>query len=394
MALEGPPIVIVSGARDRFELAAACFTHDPRSHLVTDFYSARRVRGVLRYHSLVPDSQTVKSPAALSLLQLSNRRAVPIKSSLTLRSLAHQRLDRLAATHCPTSLLVTYSTSALGRAGAGRRVVFYHHPPPQFVRERMPAGCNPYSDYYSKSPINVAQDSAWQCADLVICASSFSRDGLLFMGCPEERIAVVPYGFLTSEKAANAKLEEEQLGGDRGSSVAVEPAEGAKLLFVGNDPVRKGLPELVDGLVQLRDKYRPFLTVVSTDRNTERLLKPLGERCTLLSNVARSRLEDLYRQSDVLMLPSHAEGWGLVVLEAMSHGCWVAASDATCRGAVDPLLEATFRLNPGNTMTSELEHVLEQASLELDRTLPSEVAARRTWEDFRQEVAQLLAVAK
>jgi glycosyltransferase involved in cell wall biosynthesis len=53
-----------------------------------------------------------------------------------------------------------------------------------------------------------------------------------------------------------------------------------------------------------------------------------GGRARLLGPVAGDALLDLFEDSDGLVLPSHWDGWGLVVHEALAAGLPVVVSDA------------------------------------------------------------------
>ena len=61
-----------------------------------------------------------------------------------------------------------------------------------------------------------------------------------------------------------------------------------------------------------------------------------GGRVTYVGHVDRPALQQLYSESDVLVLPSRYEVWGLVINEALEHGLAVIATQAV--GAVDDLV--------------------------------------------------------
>jgi glycosyltransferase involved in cell wall biosynthesis len=61
-----------------------------------------------------------------------------------------------------------------------------------------------------------------------------------------------------------------------------------------------------------------------------------GGRVTYTGQVDRPAVQRLYADSDVLVLPSRYEVWGLVINEALEHGLPVVATQAV--GAVDDLV--------------------------------------------------------
>jgi glycosyltransferase involved in cell wall biosynthesis len=112
------------------------------------------------------------------------------------------------------------------------------------------------------------------------------------------------------------------------------PHRPVRFLFVGQLIPRKGIAELLDAFSQLPEgelyvagdgPLRPLVT-----RAVER------RRVTYVGHVDRAALQRLYAESDVLVLPSRYEVWGLVINEALEHGLPVIATQAV--GAVDDLV--------------------------------------------------------
>ena len=105
----------------------------------------------------------------------------------------------------------------------------------------------------------------------------------------------------------------------------------AQLLYVGRFAATKGLPLLARTLAraQLPGDWNVTLAGGHGDaRGTaavEHLVQTLGTRCRVLGWCSRSRLDELYRQSTGLLVPSRYEPFGLVALEAMRQGCPVIA---------------------------------------------------------------------
>ncbi len=132
---------------------------------------------------------------------------------------------------------------------------------------------------------------------------------------------------------------------DRTVAAALRQRAGAAglplILAVGGIEPRKGSDTLVQAIASLRRSGRcPVLAVVGGHSfqdyrdYRERVLASLpglglrlGEDVVLLGTVADAELPAWYAASDVLAFPSTKEGWGLAVLEAMSAGLPVVASD-------------------------------------------------------------------
>ena len=114
------------------------------------------------------------------------------------------------------------------------------------------------------------------------------------------------------------------------------PHRPVRFLFVGQLIPRKGIPELLESFSQLPEgelwvagdgPLRPLVTGATE-----------SSRVTYVGHVDRRALQRLYAESDVLVLPSRYEVWGLVINEALEHGLPVIATQAV--GAVDDLVSS------------------------------------------------------
>lgn len=106
-------------------------------------------------------------------------------------------------------------------------------------------------------------------------------------------------------------------------------AEGLALLCVATITERKGHRVLVDALAGLQDRAWTLRCAGSLTRDAaaaEALRRTiaahgLDERVRLLGEVDDAgALARLYAEADAFVLPSHYEGYGMVVTEALAHG--------------------------------------------------------------------------
>lgn len=100
-------------------------------------------------------------------------------------------------------------------------------------------------------------------------------------------------------------------------------AAPVKLLFVGNEPWRKGLPETLEAYMSLPETVRrsTTLTVVSHfEGNRSNIAIPDDRGITVLRGIPRSEVLALMRASHILVNVAHFESFGMVFLEAMSQG--------------------------------------------------------------------------
>jgi glycosyltransferase involved in cell wall biosynthesis len=119
----------------------------------------------------------------------------------------------------------------------------------------------------------------------------------------------------------------------RRSDSGKEPSESfLKLLFVGILVPRKGVHLLLDALAELT-RYPWELRIVgdsTLDSRYVALLREkslkLGNRAQFLGRVSCEGLSQIYVDSDLLVLPSYFEGYGIVAAEAVLHLLPVIAS--------------------------------------------------------------------
>ena len=115
---------------------------------------------------------------------------------------------------------------------------------------------------------------------------------------------------------------------DRFDEVEPSPVAGPTALFVGRHEPRKGLEVLVDAFTDLPADHH--LWVVGTGPETERLMEVTrrDDRIEWLGTVSNDDLASRMKGASVLCAPSlSSESFGVVLLEAMSAGTPVVASD-------------------------------------------------------------------
>jgi len=158
-------------------------------------------------------------------------------------------------------------------------------------------------------------------ADRIISVSEYTASEMArHCAVDRDKIRVIPLGVdqprdvLSPEQR---RLERERLVGE-GNEM---------LLAVGVIETRKNLGNALRALQHLPERYR--LVLAGGDGyGSEAIHAParLEPRVKMLGYVSRARLGILYQAAGALLFPSLEEGFGLPVLEAMSHGLPVVAS--------------------------------------------------------------------
>ena len=143
---------------------------------------------------------------------------------------------------------------------------------------------------------------------------------------------------------------------------------GPFVLFVGSLKPHKNLPGLINAMEALKRSSRiPHSLIVAgriegADEELRRLLKTHSFiRC--LGEVSDEELRALYSLATVFVLPSHFEGFGLPVLEAMACGCPVIVSNAASLPEVAGEAGILFDLRHIDALNAVLYNVLTDQNL-------------------------------
>ncbi|HEX6508473.1 MAG TPA: glycosyltransferase family 4 protein [Chloroflexota bacterium] len=331
----------MAGPRDRYQLPLALHEGDLLQTLVSDVYWPadlwwfRRTLGALlpehvasaRYCPALGSrrvrlSATAFGAAAVSMLWR-NRRVTRLKD---------ESLSRLAArvARRTDAALLCYSYYASEAFQAGNqlpyRFLFQLHPHPYTVRaelldelERTPGA---RASLMAEAELSLSDSELGELASEPerangwMVASSYTAATLSQHGTPRDRIHVVPYGVDTSRFPARP--------------VEVQKERPFTAVFVGSMVQRKGLSYLLDAIALLGS--RQIRVVLCGRGQIDRRLLELYRHLDLdiLVGLATTQLVRVLHESDVFVLPSIAEGFGHVILEAMAAGLPVITTERTC----------------------------------------------------------------
>ena len=379
-------VCAISGSRDGYQVPAALHQAGLLSRFVTDYYTPDRPPGWLpgpmarRRSDLLPHASTVNTPACFLLqhsaakLGLPMNRVFPHTDPMLGRHALSQAKRLGAHLYCYSGYLPRWD--AIPR---GMKVVdFEFHPLPGLTIEllRQDAARYPETAWsFAQEQRYAGQErvtESWRFADAVVCASAMTARSLEHAGCDPARITIVPYGF------------------EAGAVAAPRLQDGpARFLFVGQGLQRKGLHHLLRAWCGV-DPARAQLTLVcySIDPGIAELARQQGVE--LLGRQDRPALDTLMQRSDVFIMPSLIEGFGLTYLEALAAGCHIVGTANT--GLPDlPLSDAARTLVPIGDIAA-LSDVIEQlvvrrASGGLDAAAIAGEAGNWTWSDFRIRIA-------
>ena len=175
----------------------------------------------------------------------------------------------------------------------------------------------------------------------------------------------------------------------------------AVILFVGTLDLRKNIAGLLDAFVRLlarRPDAPPLMlagrvteSVGIELRRTERA--PLAGHVTIAGYVTHEERQRLYREAQMLVLPSLEEGFGLPVLEAMACGLPVVISN---RGSLPEVAgDAASPIDPldADALAIEMERLLDPDAARVAASNGLVQAARYTWDATAQAARGAYAAA-
>lgn len=275
----------------------------------------------------------------------------------------------------------------------------------------------PFSVGTGKSPSENCRDrerfhSAAKVSDKIITCSEFSRREICsYLDVGPEKVEVVYHG--VDQRFCPLHLPQEEK-----IRLLERYTRGFPfILFVGTVEKRKNLEGLLEAFAILKEKYSvPHKLVVAGERlpgtagggYLEKILKRLGLRKThrLKYAIERLRLADeviwlgalddrelvyLYNLTEIFVLPSHYEGFGLPLLEAMACGLpCLAARSSSLPEVGGPAVEY-FDPKSSEDLASSLWRILsDEALCARLRESASRRARTFSWEDTTGKIIRIL----
>jgi glycosyltransferase involved in cell wall biosynthesis len=233
------------------------------------------------------------------------------------------------------------------------------------------------------------EEEEYRLATRLLCPSEFVVKTFVDKGYPREKLARHIYGY--DEKVHYPSNEPR------------DPKRGLTMISVGVCAVRKGLhyaleawlrsPASKDGTFLIAGGFLPAYQEKLAPMLAHPNVKVLGHR---------NDVPELVRNSDMLVLPSIEEGFGLVITEAMGSGCVPLASEACTEICSHMKTGLMHRIGDVDALTQHITMLHEdRALLEKLRTAGLEAAPGVTWsaagrillEAYRETIAAHRAAA-
>lgn len=377
-------VVVHSGARDGYQVARALEEDGALAGLVTDYYSksglvGRRHADGIPAHRTHNDWPTVWDLAIHRVgARLGLRRDFDPRRSW--RTMGHQARSLAARKRAGVLSYSRGDSSSVFEGFAGPKILFAYHPLHAFTRQILSEDADRFGlnkeavspdSWFDERILEAAETQELNSAEQVLCASSFTRESLGLAQATSVPTSVVPYGCPPPLRS-------------------MDESRSRDFLFVGQGVQRKGVHHLLRVWPEVRRKHpRATLTMVMGSVDPAMLPNSVPDGVLVRDRVGRDELTYLRHQHRVLVLPSLAEGFGLVIPEALAHGMHVVASTNT--GLVDvPDYERCGTV----VAAGDCEQLRDALCASYDATLDPEdsysVAAQWQWADFRAGIRRAL----
>jgi glycosyltransferase involved in cell wall biosynthesis len=219
---------------------------------------------------------------------------------------------------------------------------------------------------YNAEKLN-REEEEYRLATRLLCPSDFVVKTFLDKGFPKEQLARHIYGYDETVYYPSDERRDHQ--------------RGLTMLFVGVCAVRKGVHYALEAwLKSPASKDGTFLIAGEFLPAYQEKLAPMLAHPSVHVLGHRNDVPELMRKSDILVLPSIEEGFGLVIAEAMGSGCVPLASEA-CTEICDHMKTGLMhRIGDVSTLAQHITMLHEdRALLEKLRVGVLQAAPQVTW---------------
>ena len=227
---------------------------------------------------------------------------------------------------------------------------------------------------------NSRRDRELELADLILCNSSFTRSTLIQGGIDFAKIIVNPLAF--PPVCAN---------GAQQSTTINKPVV---FLHAGNQSITKASHIVYEAWRNCNfTEAEAELWLIGKMALPESSRKDLPGKVIIMDNIPHSDLMALYQQANVLIMPTLADGFGMVITEAMSQGVPVIASTNCCGPDVIEHMKDGWIIPAGNIdlLTEQLKWcVSNKQGLPQMGKAALEKASKWQWPQYKQKLSAII----
>lgn len=209
------------------------------------------------------------------------------------------------------------------------------------------------------------EEEEYRLATRLLCPCDFVVKTFIDKGYPREQLARHIYGYDETVYYPGSERRDHK--------------GGLTMLFVGVCAVRKGVHYALEAwLKSPASKEGTFLIAGEFLPSYQEKLAPMLAHPSVKVLGHRNDVAELMRKSDILILPSIEEGFGLVITEAMGSGCVPLASEACTEICSHMKTGLMHKVGDVETLTQHITMMHEDRAL-LERLRAASLEARPSY---------------
>jgi glycosyltransferase involved in cell wall biosynthesis len=214
----------------------------------------------------------------------------------------------------------------------------------------------------------------WALSDQVLVPSEYCWQSSIALGCDSAKLSLVPYGIP-----------------EHWFELQLKPHSG-RVLFVGQVGLRKGNHVLAEACRILKARGVVFECRVAGPPQVD-VTQPLFEGPTYLGQVPRSQVQKEFRYADFFVLPTLADSFGLVHLEAMACGVPVITTPncgSVVRDGVDGFI---VPIRDASALADRMQQLVQDRQLRDQMGAAARQRAREfTWARYGERLLSALGL--
>ncbi|WP_316736061.1 glycosyltransferase family 4 protein [Pedobacter aquatilis] len=219
---------------------------------------------------------------------------------------------------------------------------------------------------------NQRKDEEYDLADLIICNSTFTMKTLIDAGIEHKKILKIPLAY---PEVSENKVQKKK-------------THDFTFMYAGSLSLTKGTHILLEiWLKYFSDKQNIRLILAGSNSLPKEFTEDLPKNVELMGFLNKKELDNLYNQADLLVFPTLADGFGMVITEAMAKGLPVLTTNNSAGNDLIDDGKDGFIVDAGNldALAEKMCWIVKNRSILDDMSkLIIEKARKYQWSDYRK----------
>jgi glycosyltransferase involved in cell wall biosynthesis len=217
-------------------------------------------------------------------------------------------------------------------------------------------------------------------ADYFIVPSHYAKRTFVEAGFDPDVIFVLPYGvdlsiFYSSNHEFVSTLPEQKSG------------DPFRIVYAGQITLRKGLHYLIEAFEKIKDENVELVLIGKVDESMTNVVEKTlnNPKIRITGTIPKIELSQLYQTGSVFILPSLADSWGLVVLEAMACGLPVITTENT--GSSEVIIDGqngfVVPIRNPDALKEKITYLMEHPQIRQEMALNAQNSIHEcSWENY------------